>query len=287
MAQTMTRVSTPPPVRSAPRVKLPWPASIYQTAVGKKWVMGLTGVALLGFIVVHMIGNLHLYEGPLEIHEYAETLRDLGTKLVPRTWLLWAMRIGLIIAFGLHIHSAYSLSRMSLAAGQPTHKSGDGRRRLQTLGAGAQRYPGGRNYIAANFASRTMRWTGPIIGLYLFYHLADLTWGWFNPDFVRGDPYHNVSESLSSIPVAILYIVANVALAVHIFHGTWSMFQSLGVNSPRYNHLRRYLASGLAGIILVGNLSFPIFVQAGVIDDDGRSFVEELERQEAAEGEEG
>ena len=287
MAQTMTRVSTPPPVRSAPRVKLPWPASIYQTAVGKKWVMGLTGVALLGFIVVHMIGNLHLYEGPLEIHQYAETLRDLGTKLVPRTWLLWAMRIGLIAAFGLHIHSAYSLSRMSMAAGQPTHQSGDRRRGLRVVGAGAQRYPGGRSYIAANFASRTMRWTGPIIGLYLFYHLADLTWGWFNPDFVRGDPYHNVSESLSSIPVAILYTVANVALAVHVFHGTWSMFQSLGVNSPLYNHLRRYLAAGLAGIILVGNLSFPIFVQAGVIDDGGRSIVEELQHQEAAEGEEG
>ena len=264
MAQTMTRVSTPPAVRAAPRVRLPWPASIYQTAVGKKWVMALTGVALLGFIVVHMIGNLHLYEGPLEIHEYAETLRDLGTKLVPRTWLLWAMRFGLIAAFGLHIHSAYSLSRMSIAADQ--------------------RYPGGRNYIAANFASRTMRWTGPIIGLYLFYHLADLTWGWFNPDFVRGDPYHNVSESLSSIPVAILYMVANIALAVHIFHGTWSMFQSLGINSPRYNHLRRYLAAGLAGIILVGNLSFPIFVQAGVIDDNGRSIVEELQHQESGEG---
>ena len=102
---------------------------------------------------------------------------------------------------------------------------------------------------------------------------------------MRGDPYHNVSESLGSIPVAILYIVANTALAVHIFHGTWSMFQSLGINSPRFNHLRRGLAASLAGIILVGNLSFPIFVQAGVIDDNGRSIVEELQQHGADEGE--
>ncbi len=260
MAQTLTRVSTPPPVRAVSKWRLPWPLSIYHTAVGKKWVMGLTGVALLGFVLVHMTGNLHLYEGPREVHEYAETLRNLGTDVIPRTWVLWGLRIGLIAAFGLHIHSAYSLSRMSIKADK--------------------RYLGGRNYIAANFASRTMRWTGPIIALYLFYHLADLTWGWFNPDFVRGDPYHNVAESLSSIPVAIVYIVANVALSIHIFHGTWSMFQSLGVNSPRFNHLRRYLAGGLAGIILVGNLSFPIFVQAGVIDDDGRSFLENMEHSE-------
>ncbi len=260
MAQTITRVSTPPPVRAASKFRLPWPLSIYHTAVGKKWVMGLTGVALLGFVLVHMTGNLHLYEGPQEVHEYAETLRNLGTDVIPRTWVLWGLRIGLIAAFGLHIHSAYSLSRMSMVADQ--------------------RYVGGRNYIAANFASRTMRWTGPIVGLYLFYHLADLTWGWFNPDFVRGDPYHNVAESLSSIPVAIFYIVANIALSIHIFHGAWSMFQSLGVNSPRYNHLRRYVAGGLASVILIGNLSFPIFVQVGVIDDEGRSFVEQMEHSE-------
>ena len=117
-----------------------------------------------------------------------------------------------------------------------------------------------------NFASRTMRWTGPIIGLYVLFHLADLTWGWWlGSDYVRGDVYHNVVESLSSLPVAIIYVVANVALSVHIYHGTWSMFQTLGVNNPRFNHLRRGLAAGLAAMICVGNLSFPVMVQAGLI----------------------
>ena len=92
---------------------------------------------------------------------------------------------------------------------------------------------------------------------------------------MRGDPYHNVVASLSNLPVAIWYLVANVALAVHIYHGAWSMFQSLGINSPRWNPLRRRFAQAFAAAILVGNLSFPILVQAGVIDDGGRSVVRE------------
>lgn len=247
------------PVHPKPKVRLPWPLSVYQSAVGKKWVMALTGIALLGFVLVHMIGNLHLYEGPVHLSEYAEALRDLGGDIVPRTWILWAMRIGLIAAFGLHIHSAWSLTVMSRRADAS--------------------YVGGRGYAAASYASRTMRWTGPIILLYLFYHLADLTWGWFNPDFVRGDPYHNVVASLSNVPVAILYVVANVALAIHIYHGAWSMFQSLGVNSPKFNPLRRRFAQGFAAVILIGNLSFPILVQAEVIDDGGVSVVREHEAQ--------
>lgn len=252
------------PVRKRPAA-LPWPLNIYQTAIGKKYVMALTGIGLLGFVVVHMIGNLHLYEGSRQVYEYGEALRDLGGHLVPRTLLLWILRVGLLVMFALHIHSAYSLSRMSQKADRS--------------------YAGSRNYIAANFASRTMRWTGPIILLYLFFHLADLTWGWWlGDDYVRGDVYNNVAESMSSVPVAIIYIVANVALAVHIFHGAWSMFQSLGINNPKYNAMRRGIAQGLAGLILIGNLSFPIAVQTGLIDQDGRSVAPgEFHAEEEAE----
>jgi succinate dehydrogenase / fumarate reductase cytochrome b subunit len=260
MTDTLSQPPSVDPLKPKPKRQMPYPLNIYQTAVGKKWVMGLTGLALVGFVVVHMIGNLHLYEGPKEIHEYAETLRALGTKLIPRTWLLWFMRIGLIVAFALHIHSAYTLSRMSIKANSS--------------------YKGGRDYIAASFASRTMRWTGPIIGIYLIYHLADLTWGWLNPDFVSGDPYHNVSESLSNLPVALLYIAGSIALAIHVYHGAWSMFQSLGINNPRFNAARRGLAGLVAVALLIGNLSFPIMVQADVIDDDGNSVVEEMESEE-------
>ncbi len=237
----------------------PFPLNIYQSSVGRKWVMALTGIGLLGFVLVHMIGNLHLYEGPSRMYEYAESLRNLGGGLLPRTLILWLLRVGLVGMFALHLHSAYTLARRS-------HHAAD-----KATVVGNKRYASKRDYVAASYASRTMRWTGPIVGLYILFHLADLTWGWWlGADYVRGDPYHNVTESLSSLPVAIIYVIANVVLAVHIFHGTWSMFQSLGVNSPKYNSLRRNLATGLSAIILIGNLSFPILTQFGLVDEDNR-----------------
>jgi succinate dehydrogenase / fumarate reductase cytochrome b subunit len=237
-----------------PRAKrLPFPLGLYQTAVGKKWVMGVTGIMLLGYVLAHMVGNLHLYEGPRQINEYAEQLRTLGGDLAPRTFVLWLLRLGLIAAFVLHIHAAASLTVTNHKA-RPT------------------KYQGGRSYGAANFASRSMRWTGVIILLYVLFHLADLTWGWWlGSDYIRGDVYNNVVRSFSSVPVAIIYIVANAALAVHIFHGAWSMFQTLGWNNPKFNASRRYLATGLAGVVLIGNLSFPILVQANLISQDHRT----------------
>ncbi|MDH5238247.1 MAG: succinate dehydrogenase cytochrome b subunit, partial [Acidimicrobiia bacterium] len=152
--------------------------------------------------------------------------------------------------------------------------------------SGQKSYAGGQDFIAANYASRTMRWTGPIIALYLVFHLADLTWGWISDDYIRGDPYHNVVDSLSNLPVAIIYVVANLALALHIFHGAWSMFQSLGINNPAYNRARRALAGGLATVILIGNLSFPILIQTGVVNEDDRDCpageIEECLADEAA-----
>ena len=279
MADTSTRPGRfePTPVRRRPK-PMPWPLNLYQTAVGRKWVMALTGLGLLGFVLVHMIGNLHIYEGPNEMHEYAEALRDLGGHLIPRTVLLWIMRLGLIAMFVLHIHSAYSLKEQSRKA---SDKAG--------YVSGQKKYAGGQDFIAANYASRTMRWTGPIVLLFLLFHLADLTWGWWSDDWVRGDPYHNVVNSLSNVPVALIYIAANIALALHIFHGAWSMFQSLGINNPRFNGARRGFAAGFALVILVGNLSFPIMVQAEVINEDNRTcpvgeFTEEcLEGEAAAE----
>ncbi|MPY92090.1 MAG: succinate dehydrogenase [Acidimicrobiia bacterium] len=235
------------------RKRLPFPLGLYQSAIGKKWVMGITGIMLMGYVLVHMIGNLHIYEGPGQINEYGEALRDLGGHLAPRTFVLWVLRIGLAGAFVLHIHAAYSLTRLN-------HK------------ARPSKYAGGRTYHAANFASRSMRWTGVIVLLYLFFHLADLTWGWWlGDDYIRGDVYNNVVRSLSSVPIALIYVVANVALAVHLYHGAWSMFQSLGLNNPRFNGMRRGFATSFAAIILIGNLSFPILAVSGLVSQDNRT----------------
>ncbi|MDQ1520097.1 MAG: succinate dehydrogenase / fumarate reductase, cytochrome b subunit [Actinomycetota bacterium] len=208
--------------------------------------MAVSGIVLMLFVLVHMIGNLKLYLSKEEMNLYGEALRDMPGPLLPRTVLLWIIRSGLIAAFVLHIHSAYSLTVIN-------HR------------ARPDKYRSRRDYVAANFASRTMRWTGIIVLLYLFFHLADLTWGQANSKFVRGDPYNNLIYSLQRPVVAAIYIVANVALAIHLFHGAWSMFQSLGLNNPRYNLAKRRFAQGFAAVILVGNVSFPVLIQAHVV----------------------
>ena len=164
-----TTVSSP----QATNRRLPWPLAFYSTSVGKKWVMAITGIMLLGFVLVHMVGNLKLYMGEEDINKYGVALRNLGGDLVPHTSILWALRLGLIAAFVLHIHAAYALTRMNQRA-RPV------------------RYQSRREYVAATYAARTMRWSGVIVGLFLLYHLSDLTWGFANPDFVHREPYHNV-----------------------------------------------------------------------------------------------
>src|SRR6476661_1746850 len=171
--------------------------------------------------------------------------------LLPRTVLLWSLRIGLILAFVFHIHAAAGLPLMNRRA-RPA----------------ADRYQSKRDYVAADYASRTMRWTGVIVLLFLIFHLMDLTWGNANPDFLRGDPYNNLIYSFQRPAVAIVYIVSMIALAMHLYHGAWSMFQSMGITNPRYNTLRRRFAQGFAAIILVGNVSFPIAVQLHAVDLD-------------------
>jgi succinate dehydrogenase / fumarate reductase, cytochrome b subunit len=249
-----TRLERPPvaPVRPRSTRRAPWPVAFYRSAVGKKWVMAVTGLLIIGFVFAHAVGNLKVYLGAEGFNHYGEFLRELFVPLLPRTFFLWLMRLGLITAFFFHIHAAYGLTRMN------------GRAR----GGG---YVQDRDWQAANAASRTMRWTGVIIALFLLFHLADLTWGTANPDFVRGDVYRNFVATFSRPVVSVIYIIANVALALHLFHGAWSMFQSLGLNNPKWNSWRRSFAAGLAVVIGVINISFPIAVLTGVVSADDNS----------------
>jgi succinate dehydrogenase / fumarate reductase, cytochrome b subunit len=236
-------------VEEAPAARrAPYPIELYRTAVGKKYVMAVTGILWMGYVLAHMAGNLKIYFGAEDINHYGEWLRTLGTPLLPRTVLLWLMRGGLIAAFALHVHAAYSLTRMNWARDR--------------------KYESRRDYIAANFASRTMRWTGTIVLLFLAWHLADLTWGidGVHPDYVRGDIYNNMVLSLERPVVAIFYIVANLALGVHLLHGAWSLFQSLGWNHPRFNAWRRWFAYGFTIVVVGGNITFPLAVLTGVIE---------------------
>lgn len=253
MAQVVTREPVSGTATRA-RKRKPFLVDLYSTAVGKKYVMAITGLIGVGYVVVHMIGNLKLYLGLVnhdgervyDVDLYGEFLRELLVPILPRTYVLWGLRLVLIGTLLLHLHAAYSLTVMN--------------RRARPV-----KYQASRDYVAANFASRTMRWSGIIVLLFLFWHLADFTWGWFNPGFERGAVYRNVEASLSRLPIAALYVVANIALGIHLFHGFWSLFQSMGWNSPRFNQWRRAAAVGIATIVVVGNVSFPVAVQAGII----------------------
>lgn len=249
MTATQERPPTPvtPPIQPAHRRKAPFPLDLYQSAVGKKWVMALSGVAFLGFLFAHMVGNLKMYAGPEEFNHYAEFLRELGYPLLPKNVALWLMRTGLIAALLIHLHAAYSLTMMNNRARPRSMKYSK------------------RHYLAANYASLTMRLSGIWLLAFICYHLADLTFGWVNPDFVHGDVYHNVVKSFSNPIVAGFYVISMVVLAVHIFHGAWSMFQSLGINNPRYNGARRGFAVAAAVVICGANITFPLAVQAGVV----------------------
>jgi succinate dehydrogenase / fumarate reductase cytochrome b subunit len=224
-----------------------WFMEFYRSAVGKKWVMAVTGLIQIGYLIAHMIGNLKMYIGPESINAYGESLRDLGGHLVPHSHLLWLMRIGLLVVIVLHLYSATTLTLLNRRS-RPDHYDK-------------------RQYLVANYASRTMIWGGIIVAAFVIFHLADLTWGVevANPGFERGDVYANLVASFERLPVAIFYIVANVILGVHLYHGAWSMFQSVGVAHPRFDPWRRYFAVTVAAVIVIGNVSFPLAVQAGIV----------------------
>jgi succinate dehydrogenase / fumarate reductase, cytochrome b subunit len=226
--------------------RVPFVIELYRSAVGKKYVMAITGILLMGYVLAHMIGNLKLYQGEEDFNRYAEFLRELLYPIVPESGTLWLMRLALIAAFVLHILAAAQLTVMNRKARPDSYRSK-------------------RDFVAADFAARTMRWTGVIVLLFVVYHLADLTFGWVNPAAEGATVYEKVVASFSNPLVAAFYLVANLALGIHLYHGGWSLFQSMGWNNRRFNHWRRAFAIGFAAIVTLGNLSFPLAVQFGIV----------------------
>ncbi len=238
----------------APARRRHWFVEFYGTTVGKKWVMAITGIILMGFVLFHLIGNLKFYlpavDGVPDIDIYGEWLRELLVPFLPHHAALWIMRVGLIAAAALHVEAMISLTVKS-----PDSLPG--------------RYEHKPDYQAATYAARTMRLTGPLVLAFVIFHLADLTWGLgrANPDFIAGEIQHNMIASLSRAGVAAFYIIANLALGFHLYHGAWSLFQSMGWNNPRFNTLRQRFAQGFTAIVVLGNLSFPIVILAGLVKE--------------------
>lgn len=215
--------------------------TFHDASIGKKALVALTGLILFGFVIGHMLGNLQVFLGPAALNGYAESLRKLGP-------LLWAARLVLLASVVLHI----SLS-MSLVA-QADRARGVGYRLKQSL--------------ATTYAARTMKWTGPLLAAFILYHLAHFTW----PGVAMGpyvhephDVYANFVNGFRVPWVVAIYLVAQVLLGLHLYHGAWSLFQTLGLNHPRYNRLREALPRAVAMTVVTGNCAMPLAVLTGII----------------------
>jgi len=212
----------------------------WQTTVGKKVVMAVTGVILFGFVVGHLLGNLQIYQGPEKLNHYAQALRNLAP-------LLWGTRIVLLISVILHIWSSFQLWQ--------------GHREARPVG-----YVKKVN-VNSTYASRVMYWSGPIVLAFIIYHLLHLTFGTVQPGapFNPHDVYNNVVTGFQVWYVSLFYIVAMILLCYHLYHGLWSLFQTLGFSHPVYTPWIQTLAKATAILIAVGNISIPVAVMAGFI----------------------
>ncbi len=210
------------------------------STVGKKVVMAATGIILFGFVLAHALGNLQLYQGREAINAYGAFLHGFihGAGL-------WVFRSVLFVAVVGHVWAAASL----------------------TMANNAARPVGYRMWKAqaSTYASRTMRVSGVIILFFILFHLAHFTTGQAHPSFVPGDVYRNVVIGFQNPVAAGFYIVANILLGTHLRHGVWSMLQTLGLNHPRYNGLRKSAATAFALAVTLINVSFPVAVLAGLV----------------------
>jgi succinate dehydrogenase cytochrome b subunit len=213
--------------------------ALWRTSVGKKAVMAATGILMVAYLVTHVLANLLVFQGPTQINAYSKFLHGTGG-------VLWAARLVLLAAVGLHIVAAVQLT-------------------ARRQGARPEAYAGGRASQVSTLAARTIRWGGGLILLFLVYHILHFTLGTVHPSFVEGDPYHNVAAGFGSPVVVLFYEVAMAAVGLHLYHGIWSSGRSLGVSSPSPHPLRRQLALALSVIVWGGFTVIPIAAYLGVL----------------------
>ncbi len=215
------------------------------SSIAKKAIMAVTGLILFGWIVGHMSGNLKVFQGAEKFNAYAEFLREMGAPLFPESGVLWLVRGALTLALVLHVWSATSLTLINRRARDKDYET--------------------RKSVQLDYAARTMRWSGYLIAFYIVFHLMHLTWGNVHHNFVLGNPYANLVSGFQILPIALVYIAANLLLGMHLYHGLWSMFQSLGLNHPSYNASRRYFAVAFAVVVCLGFISVPVAVLTGIV----------------------
>ena len=220
--------------------------ALWRTVIGKKIVMAVTGVVLIGFVIGHVLGNLKIFSGPNEINAYSRFLREVGQPELGYGQLLWIVRIVLLACVALHITAAVQLTRMNWAA--------------RPIG-----YTMKRN-IETSFAARVMRWGGLLLVVFIIFHLLHLTGGFVGfsaGQFKHLAVYQNVVAAFAVWPIALFYILAMCALCLHLSHGIWSMLQTLGWSTARNKAKLKLLSQNIALVVFIKFTSVPIAVITG------------------------
>jgi succinate dehydrogenase / fumarate reductase, cytochrome b subunit len=220
--------------------------ALWDTMIGKKVVMAITGIALIGFVIGHMLGNLKIFTGAETINAYSRFLREVGTPELEYGQLLWLVRIFLLICVALHITAAVQLTRMSRAA--------------RPIGYTTKRD------IETTWGARTMRWGGVLLVAFIVFHLLHFTGGVVGfgaGQFKDLAVYQNVVAGFAVWPIALFYIVAMGALCLHLDHGIWSMLQTLGWNTARNEATLQTISRVIAIVVFLGFTSVPVAVMTG------------------------
>ena len=217
------------------------PAGFYEVPVGKKAVMAVTGLVLVGYVVAHMIGNLQIFLGPERINHYAELLHSAGP-------LLWCARLVLLAAVGLHVITALQLWLLKRRA-RPV-------RYVKKID------------VPSAYTARMMLWGGLALGAFVVFHVLHLTTGGVGLPFEELNVYDNVVRGFRLPAVAIAYIIALLALCIHLYHGLWSMLHSFGLDDERWRPLLERLSAAVALVVAAGYISIPVSVLAGLIGQE-------------------
>jgi succinate dehydrogenase / fumarate reductase cytochrome b subunit len=220
--------------------------ALWHSVIGKKIVMAVTGLVLIGFVIGHVVGNLKIFSGPNEINAYSRFLREVGQPELGYGQLLWIVRIVLLVCVGLHITAAVQLTRISHAA--------------RPIGYAVKRN------VETSFAARMMRWGGLLLVVFIIFHLLHLTGGVIGfsaGQFKHLAVYQNVVAAFAVWPVAVFYLVAMCALCLHLSHGIWSMLQTLGWSTARNEARLKLLSRVIAIVVFLGFTSVPVAVMAG------------------------
>lgn len=213
-------------------------AAFWRSTIGKKIVMAVTGLIGVGFVVGHMLGNLQVFLGPAKFNAYAHFLRSLGE-------LLWVVRAVLLAAVVLHVVAAVQLSRQRLLARPVGYKQGS-------------------QHEVSTFASRTIRWGGALLLVFIVFHILHFTTLDIFRDYSRTDVYANVIRGFSVWWIVLLYVLAMAALGLHLYHGIWSSLRTIGASKTSAAPMRRPAAAALAFVVWLGFTVIPIAIFTGI-----------------------